>query len=268
MTETKFTELVNLYLDKEISQKELSELKAELARDPKRKAEFAERCRLHQAMRIALDPQAAQRCRSRRRSRSSTRARQRHSERSGARSSRAKDFKAVDLNTRIDDRVEVAQQAQGAPRWFLGTGLAASLLVGVMVLPMALQEETEEDSGFAAEELVEKDPLDEIGRSELRRFASIQEQRAENQRASLAAKFRLMGLQPELTPREKELRTVSLAAIQPKSTQPSHAELLEKVKNMTPIPEPRILSQDPGAFESVPSWPSGFQTSLATFRME
>ena len=55
MTEAKFTELVNLYLDKEISENGLAELKVELAASAVRKAEFRERCRLHQAMRLALN---------------------------------------------------------------------------------------------------------------------------------------------------------------------------------------------------------------------
>ena len=216
MTEEKFTELVNLYLDKEISQTELSDLKAELARNSKRKEEFAERCRLHYAMRMALDPDSAK---------------------SGSSGQRSQGVRPVALDTRVDERVDVAHQGVGIPRWILGSGLAASLLVGFFVVPMAFQDKSGEAIGIDTEELVEADPLDEIGRRELLRFANIQEQRAENRRASLAAKFRLMGLQPELTPREKRLRTVSLAALEPKDSQPSQAELLEQMKNFSPIPK-------------------------------
>lgn len=267
MTEEKFTELVNLYLDKEISQTELSDLKAELARNSKRKEEFAERCRLHQAMRMALDPESAKRGRSRERSRSSGRSSQRHSSRSRP-GSRSQGLRPVELNTRVDERVDVVHQGAGIPRWILGSGLAASLLVGFFFVPMAFQDKSGEVAGVDAEELVEADPLDEIGRRELLRFASIQEQRSVNRRASLAAKFRLMDLQPELTPREKRLRTVSLAALEPKSSQPSQAELLEKMKNFSPIPKPRILSHDSGMMDNTPEWPAGFQTSLATFKFE
>ena len=269
MTEEKFTELVNLYLDKEISQKELLELKAELARNSKRKAEFSERCRLHQAMRLALNPQSAKRSRSGHRSRSSSTrgSSQRHSSRSRSRSS-SQGIKPVDVTTRVDERVEEVHQGTGIPRWILGSGLAASILVGFIVVPMAFQDESSEIEGIDPEELVQKDPLDRIGREELLRFASTQELRAQNQRASLAAKFRLMGLQPELTPREKRLRTVSLAALQPKNPQQTQAELLESVKNLSPIPEPRIFSHDSGMMDSTPAWPSGFQSSLATFKFE
>lgn len=247
MTEEKFTELVNLYLDKEISQTELSDLKAELARNSKRKEEFTERCRLHQAMRMALDPESVKR---------------------GHSGQRSQGVRPVALNTRVDERVDVVHQGAGIPRWILGSGLAASLLVGFFVVPMAFQDESGEVAGVDAEELVESDPLDEIGRRELIRFANIQEQRTENRRASLAAKFRLMGLQPELTPREKRLRTVSLAALEPKSSQPSQAELLEQMKNFSPIPKPRILSHDSSMMDNTPEWPVGFQASLATFKSE
>ena len=50
MTEDKFTELVNLYLDKEISGCGLAQLKGELAANAERKDDFAESCRMHLAM--------------------------------------------------------------------------------------------------------------------------------------------------------------------------------------------------------------------------
>jgi len=54
MTDAKFKELVNLYLDKEISERELAQLKDALANDAKRRREFEELRRLHQAMLLAL----------------------------------------------------------------------------------------------------------------------------------------------------------------------------------------------------------------------
>lgn len=59
MKESKFTELVNLYLDQEISSVEIELLREELAVCPARKAELESRYRLHQAMRIAVAPEAA-----------------------------------------------------------------------------------------------------------------------------------------------------------------------------------------------------------------
>ena len=58
MKESKFTELVNLYFDQEISSVEIELLREELAVCPARKAEFESRYRLHQAMRIAVAPEA------------------------------------------------------------------------------------------------------------------------------------------------------------------------------------------------------------------
>ena len=58
MKESKFTELVNLYFDREISPAEIEMLREELAVCPARKAEFESRYRLHQAMRIAVAPEA------------------------------------------------------------------------------------------------------------------------------------------------------------------------------------------------------------------
>lgn len=58
MNEAKFTELVNLYFDREISSTEIELLREELAACPTRKCEFEARYRLHQAMRMAVAPQA------------------------------------------------------------------------------------------------------------------------------------------------------------------------------------------------------------------
>ena len=61
MTKDKFTELVNLYLDKEISEYGLAQLKSELAANAERKDNFAECCRMDLAMRMALNPQSPKR---------------------------------------------------------------------------------------------------------------------------------------------------------------------------------------------------------------
>jgi len=58
MKESKFTELVNLYFDQEISSVEIELLREELAVCPARKAELESRYRLHQAMRIAAASEA------------------------------------------------------------------------------------------------------------------------------------------------------------------------------------------------------------------
>lgn len=272
MNEEKFTELVNLYLDKELSDRGLAELKAELAANAERKAEFRERCRLHQAMRLALDPQAGKHRPGSKRSRSSksrrsattaaapsTRSSSRRTSRSGSR---------APASTRLDPNEE---KHITFPRWILGSGLAACFALGFVLLSPVFRDTTSTASqpaleGVEADELVEEDPLDSIGRAELRRFASIQEQRSAHRHASLAAQLRLMGLRPELTPEEKELRSVSLAATQPTSTLRSNAQLLEDVQKITPMPAPRILRAEPDGGEPANRWPGGFQSSLASFQ--
>lgn len=54
MTDGRFEKLVNLYLDKEISPEELSDLKAEIAHNLVRRQKFERLCRVHSASRKAL----------------------------------------------------------------------------------------------------------------------------------------------------------------------------------------------------------------------
>ena len=271
MTEEKFTELVNLYLDKEISDCGLAELKAELAANAGRKAEFHERCRLHQAMRLALNPQTTKRRSRAKRSRSELSARPGRSAAANPRASSRRASRSASEAPRAT-RVE----ADGGnhivfPRWILGSGLAACFLLGFVLLSPVFRDTTSVASqpsleGVEADELVVEDPLDNIGRAELRRFASIQEQRNANRRASLAAQLRLMGLRPELTPEAKDLRSVSLAAIQPAAPSRSNADLLVEMQKITPIPTPQILRAESLGGEPALRWPGGFQSSLASFK--
>jgi uncharacterized membrane protein YciS (DUF1049 family) len=60
MNNAKFTELVNLYFDREITSGDLEWLQQELAANPARKREFDARFRLHQAMRMAVASEAEQ----------------------------------------------------------------------------------------------------------------------------------------------------------------------------------------------------------------
>jgi len=284
MSEEKFTELVNLYLDKEISERGLADLKAELRVNPQRKAAFQERCRLHQAMRLALNPSVTRTTKARATSRRSSsqaskaknsnsgrsnsrRSSSRHSERSAGRLS----HKAVQFETRHE--ASTFSEKGLMPRWVLGTGLAASFAIGFTLLApvfrgglhFASQPVLEDIEG---DELLDADPLDSIGRAELRRYASTQAQRASHQRASIAAQLRLMGLRPEFTPEEKQLRSVSLASAQRPQPTRNDADLLAGVQQMTPMPTPQILrvAADSAAHDSSLRWPSGFQTSLASFK--
>lgn len=57
MNNAQFTELVNMYFDREISTVEVDLLRAALRVSEQRRAEFEARYRLHQAMQIALEPE-------------------------------------------------------------------------------------------------------------------------------------------------------------------------------------------------------------------
>ena len=265
MTEAKFTELVNLYLDKEISENGLAELKAELAASAVRKAEFRERCRLHQAMRLALNSGTRKRRSNSGRSRSSRSSR--HIQPKTAITNRSIP-RPRSISTRIDPH---AGNRVNFPRWLTGTGVAACLAMGFILLQPVFRDTTSSASlpaleGVEAEELIEVDPLDKIGRAELRRFAAIQEQRTARQGASIAAQLRLMGLRPELTPAEKKLRFVSMAATQLSAPARNDAAFWEEVEKMTPMPAPQILRAESLHSEPAARWPGGFQSSLVSFQ--
>ncbi|MDQ8207084.1 hypothetical protein QEH52_06165 [Coraliomargarita sp. SDUM461003] len=317
MSEEKFTELVNLYLDKEISERGLADLKAELLVNPQRKAAFQKRCRLHQAMRLALNPSAKNiesTILSRRSNASVSKSKglsprrsgsvssgsgRSSSRRSGARSSE-RSARASTRGSTYSAQLQQPQQSQKPqqphqplpfetrhqastfsekgvmPRWVLGTGLAASFAIGFTLLAPAFRGGLHYaanlvQQGVASDKLSETeqlDPLDTLGRADLRRYASTQAQRSTNQRASIAAQLRLMGLRPEFTPEEKQLRSVSLAAAQRPQPTRNDAELLAGVQQMSPMPTPQILrvAADSTSHESSSRWPSGFQTSLASFK--
>jgi hypothetical protein len=264
MKEEKFTELVNLYLDNEISERGLAQLKAELQENAARKAEFTERCRLHQAMRLALNPAASRRRSSSKRSRPSNSRTLRSSSRAQPLTSR----KLTAGSTRADEPVH---QVTSLLRWITGACLVASVALGFVLLMPVFRDTASAGSqpplaGVDADELIEADPLDTIGRLELRRFASVQEQGEANQRASIAAQLRLMGLRPELTPEEKRLRPISAAAAQRPVPTRDDAQLLAEVQKLSPMPVQQILRTE--SMQAAPAirWPGGFQSSLASFK--
>ncbi|MDQ8193483.1 hypothetical protein QEH59_03540 [Coraliomargarita sp. SDUM461004] len=320
MSEEKFLELVNLYLDREISEQGLADLKAELEANLERKLEFQERCRLNQAMRLAMSPCAVSKRRS---GRSSSRVES--SSFKSTKSTKSKRTKGNRVKGKLptaraartphtlssvssvssvsDERRRVRRQAAlGArqqrelmdsgrpqfgdlpvstqefagdkghfPRWIMGAGLAASFVIGFVLLAPALRDTVNLASraaleGIESDQELQMDPLDTIGRSEWRRYATTQAQRSANQRASIAAQLRLMGLRPELTPVEKQLRSVSAAAARRPAPARNDAELLAAVQQMSPMPTPQILRVQPTDQESSMKWPSGFHSSLASFK--
>ncbi|HAV12908.1 MAG TPA: hypothetical protein DCX06_05365 [Opitutae bacterium] len=281
MTEERFSELVNLYLDKEISAEDLDLLKAELAENSERKSEFQERCRLHQAMRLAMGAPTSKRSSRSSKSASSRRSRSQVASRGGIRRSRATTGSTVNSRgqrsaassrkaAKPSARADLVLPVSHFPRWILALGLAACLALGVVLLFPVFTDTThiskQSLEGLDEDELKESvDPLDAVERSDLRRFVTIQESR--NRRsASLAAELRLLGLHPEVMDEEAALSEVSLASIQPRNNRERRLEMLNHLKEYTPIPEPRILHSSEARSERSYTWPAGFKTSLANFK--
>jgi hypothetical protein len=116
MNEAKFTELVNLYFDREISSGEVELLREALAASPDRKREFEARYRLHQAMRMAVAPEAQE----------------------------VAQFREL--------IAEKTTRASRLTAWVLGSGVAACVTFGVVLFRPVLQESS---SLATAEELTE-----------------------------------------------------------------------------------------------------------------
>ena len=240
MTEDKFTELVNLYLDKEITDCGLAQLKSELAANAERKDDFAESCRMHLAMRMALNPQSPK---------------------------RSYEF----LRNESNSLSPSSHKVNTFSLWIMGTGFAASLALSfALLMPFfrdtpAVSSQTTLKS-VEVEDLFEDNLLDGIGHQEIRRFANVQAQRKANQQANLATQLRLLGLSSELTPKKKQLRFISAdAALRPEVVR-DHAELLVEVQKMSAMPPPQILRVESMQSEASAPWPGGFKSSLASFK--
>ena len=271
MTEEKFTELVNLYLDKEISERGLAQLNCELAANVEREEEFAKHCRIHQAMRMVFNSQSSKRrlkswhTGSNRSSRSSL------SSQSGQRTFSNMSPQAESFSTRETNINHSAHEVTTFSRWIMGTGFAASLALGFALLMPVFRDTSAVSSqpalkGVEVGQMVETYPLDRVGQREIRRFSNAQFQRETNQRASLAAQFRLMGLSPDLTPKEKQLWSISAAAAQRPEVVRYHTELLAEVQKISAMPPPQILSRDSMQSEPTVPWSGVFKSSLASFK--
>ena len=271
MTEDKFTELVNLYLDKEISDYGLAQLKSELAANAERKDDFAGRCRMHQAMRMALNPQSPRRSYKfwRYGSKSSS-----LSSRSNQRSQRIFSFmsrRADSISTCEISTNQFSHTVTTFSRWIMGIGFAASLALRFALLLPVFRDTPAVSlqpilKGVEVEDLFEVDMLESIGDQEIRRHFNIQAQRKANQQTSLAAQLQLLGLSTELTPMKKQLRFISEAAAQRADVVRDQAELLAEVQKMSAMPPPQILRVESMQPETSASWPGGFQSSLASFK--
>jgi hypothetical protein len=271
MTEEKFTELVNLYLDKEISERGIAQLNCELAANVERKDEFAEHCRMHQAMCMALNSQSSKRRFKSLYTGSSSSSRSSHSSQRGQRTFPNMSPRVESFSTRETNINHSAHEVTTFSRWIMGIGFAASLALGFVLLMPVFRDTSAVSSQPAprvveAGELVETDALDRIGQREIRRFANAQFQREVNQRASLASQFRLMGLSSELTPEEKQLRSFTTAAAQRPEVVRDHAELVAEIQKISAMPLPQILRIESMQSEPTVSWSGGFKSSLASFK--
>lgn len=247
MSDEKFTELINLYLDHEISSRDLERLKRELGLNPARKREFEQRCRLHQAMQLALNPEV------------------RASVKSGARRSGRS-------HRRTQMPAETASVAL-FPRWMLGSGLAASFAVGLFMLVPVFTDSMEMASSVEGVdlELLRSEQALEFVDADLRRYSSVRRQaaRREMRGGSLAAQFRLLGLNPGMELGDTELVRVDVAAAEATvDAEMLAADLLIQLQGLSPIPEPRLFEavERPVHAGSSIGWGSGFDISLASFR--
>ena len=271
MNEEDFSELVNLYLDKEITERGLAQLKCELAANVERKDEFAEHCRMHQAMLLVLNPQPARRRFKFWRSGSNSSFRSSRSSEQGLRTFSNMSPQVESFSTRETNSNHSAHDVTTFPRWIMGTAFAASLALGFALLMPIFLDTSAETSQIALDDmqavaLVQADLLDLIGQRELRRFTNLQSQREANQQASLAAQLRLMGLSPELTPNENQLRSISMAASQRPKVFREHAELLAEIQKISAMPPPQILRVESMQSEPTAPWSGGFKSSLASFK--
>ena len=271
MTEEKFTELVNLYLDKEISERGLAQLNCELAVNVEREDEFAEYCRIHQAMRMALNPHSSKRRFKSWHTGPNSSSRNSRSSQSGQRNFSNMSPQAESFSTRETNINHCAHEVTTFPRWIMSTGFAASLALGFALLMPVFRDTSAVSSqptrkGVDVGEMVEADPLDSIGQREIRRFANAQFQREANKRASLAAQFRLIGLGPELTPEEKQLWSISAAAAQRPEVFRDQTELLAEVQKILAMPTPQISRTESMQSEPAVPWSGGFKSSLASFK--
>lgn len=241
MIEERFTELVNLYLDREIQSEELEALKQELRLNVEHRREFESRVRLHRAVLMALDP----------------------------------NFKESDLP--IDFGPVARLQAARLSRFVIGGGLAACFLLGLVLYPVldrVFGEILSDDLKFA-EQAPFLEPQN-LSVSDLRRYIANQSNASEEGRfyaSTLAAHFRLLGLSPDISSPEKDLEGVNLADLRREVEQ--NKRLVEQMIALSgdlPNPQTSVLRssvieiREESLAGTDAEWLGGFGSSLASFR--
>lgn len=140
----------------------------------------------------------------------------------------------------------------------------------MLLLPPVFRDTTDPQAqpalvGVDEKDLIEQDPLANLGKSELRRYLEQQQGREAKRHASLIAQMRLMGLRPEHTPQDKELREVSLAAVHQPEQRVSQAERFQRIQAMKAIPEPELLRLEEADNLSEQTWPATYGPSFVNF---
>lgn len=263
MIEAEFSELVDLYIDGEISTDQLILLEAELSKNPERRRFFAERWRLHQATRAVLapnvrdaddgvplagggTPRSPGRTRSARRPQTDKRRQRRKS-----------------ADTRFyESRVTL-------PGWIAGTGLVFSVILSIVLLRPVFLDTVDP---WALPELVgvhQRDLIDTEKRSEDIRPSDFERyrkrQKAESlQHASLVSQMRLLGLRPEHTPTDKRLQSIHPSLVAPKENPLTQAEFLARMQSIQPMPQPELLQSMRSAQSGLPDG-MGFEFRLVGY---
>lgn len=223
MTEDRFIELVNLYLDREIEAPDLRLLEAELSRNPERRRSFEERCRLYVAMQNLFGESA--------------------DEADVSVTAHSKPQK----KSRGSVVLHLKRTIRHAPA--VGLGLAACVALGfVLFVPVISTSSTaasfEEVSTAEPDTIPRVRDIRRVGRSDLKRFAN-RRQVIPRRTTSLAAELRLVGLSPKLIEEEAPtLKGVEVVDFREAEIQ-RRVQLLSEIEGFSPLPEPSLLNLTP-----------------------
>jgi hypothetical protein len=231
MKEAKFTELVNLYFDREISSVEIELLREELAVCPARKAELESRFQLHRAMCIAVAPEAL----------------------------KVAEFRVL--------AAKKTSQASRLTAWLLGCGIAASVGAAFVLLNPVIREASSVASAEEHTEMLQTEML----QSDMKRFAATQgtadSRRGSlaSQLRLMGLTPALAPLEPQLSTVDVE------ALLQREARRQHQIDRINQYQAYSVMPEQPLFEPLPQSdWESQPQqpqqpWSAGFQSSLASF---
>ena len=246
MTDDRFRELVNLYLDKEIAREDLAELREELKLNRARRMDFEERCRLHQAMALALAPKGETKTASLRRSSASS------------------------SHSFGERRMRRRTNPLKLPLLVLGSSSFAVIVIAAFIFNPVVREIMRDDfmRGGEASGVVGDEG---VGAFDSKRYESargdFQGGAAARENSSLTAQLRLAGLGPETSPTIANLRRVELVkAADAEAGVPDIVRQMEAdfygVSQASIMESESVISgrHNEGGF-----WPDGFKSSLAGY---